>query len=164
MLDELVNSRVSYNDIPVITPDEAALLRDFVAHPEPPRADDGWIEAQIGTFQIKPQRNRGQTEWALLVEVYVQTLSEYARVDLGYAFGRLMRESKWFPDVSEIISLAEYSSGVRRARRNRAETALMKHKHLWEPPIPEDQIVTAEDIARIKAEVDAEFAAKAKQA
>lgn len=159
-LDALVNSRSSYNDLPVISPEQAAALAEFVEYPEPPIVEEPWLEAQIGTFMIKPQRGRSNMEWKLLLEVYVNNLRTYSRVDLGYAFGRLMRESKWFPDISEIIALADYAVAKRKARRLRAEMALMKHKHQYEPPIPDDQLVTPEDIERIKAEVEAEFAAK----
>ncbi len=155
-----MNSKGSYEDMPVVTPTDVTVLQDFINHPEPPEALEGWIEEQLLTFMFKPQKNRARLEWAVLAESYLQNLVGYSRADLGYAFGRLMREQKWFPELSEIIEIVEHAVSVRRARRNRARTALMKHRHEYVSPVPEDQLCRPEDVAAILAEVEAEYQAK----
>lgn len=143
--------------MPVVGPNTAAILQDFYNHPEPPLADRDWIENQIAVLRVKPSRSMTAQDGKMLVETFVSVLKAYPRVDLGYAFGRLMRESKWFPDVSEIVKLAEYPANMRAAKKHQAWKLLHKHKTDWREPIPESELVTPEAIAQIKAEVAAEF-------
>lgn len=161
-LQKLVSNPSSYESFPIVGPATAAELAEYVKHPEPPLAESTWIEEQIFAFKIKPHKTKSDMDWALLLRVNLAALSDFSRVDLGYAFGRLMRESKWFPDVSEIVSLAKYAQWQREFRKHQANALIMKHNHLWRAPIPEEELCSPEDIARIKAEVDAEFAAKMK--
>jgi hypothetical protein len=139
------------------------MLRQFIQYPEPPRADKDWITSELGVLALKPMRKLANVEAEAIMERDLRILSGYPRVDLGYAFGRLARESKYYPEISEMVSLAEYPASIRRARRNRASMALMKHNREWIEPIPEDQLCKPEDVAAILAEVDAEFAAKSKR-
>jgi hypothetical protein len=156
-LQKLVSSPSSYESFPIVGPKTAAELAEYVKHPEPPLAERTWIEEQLFTFKIKPHKAKSDLDWDLLLRVNLAALSDFSRVDLGYAFGRLMRENKFFPDVSEIVTLAKYAQWQREFRKHQANALIMKHNHLWREPIPEDQLCTPEDIARIKAEVAAEF-------
>lgn len=139
--------------MPVVGPKSASALREYIDHPEPPLASVDWIEAQIGNFSIKPHRKATVGDMALLLKTYVSVLSEYPRVDLGYAFGRLMRENRWFPDVSEILVHADYCRRTRKFRRSQAEVLLAKHEREWTPPIPEEERVKPEELAALVSEL-----------
>lgn len=139
--------------MPVVGPKSAAALREYIQHPEPPLATVEWIEAQIGTLSIKPHRKATVADMAMILRTYIAVLSEYPRTDLGYAFGRLLRENKWFPDVSEIVELANYCRRTRRFRKSQAEVLLAKHEREWTPPIPEDQRVKPEEVAALVSEL-----------
>jgi hypothetical protein len=128
-------------------------LREFVEHPEPPKAAEDWIEAQLGVLSVKPQRGRSAVEAKMLLEAYMPILLEYSRPDLGYAFGRLMREEKWFPDISEIVALANYARSQRNFKRSQAEMLIAKHERDWSPPIPDDQRVAPEEVAALVSEL-----------
>lgn len=156
-LDALVSSNDSMAMMPVVGPQTAAILKSFYEHPEPPLADDQYIEIELVKLAGKPARKSSAGEAAFNLEVWIPVLKEFPRVDLGYAFGRLLRESKWFPDISEIIALAKYPANMRAAKKHQAWKLLHKHKTDWREPIPESELVTPEAIAQIKAEVDAEF-------
>lgn len=155
-----MNNPVSYKDTEIVDPEEAELLRQFIAHPEPPPPHPDWLLDQLGMLALKPMKKLADVEASAIIQRDFKLLSGYPQADLGYAIGRLTRESKFYPEISDFIKLVEYPAAVRRMRRNQAETALMKHRHEWTPPIPEDQLCKPEDIARIKAEVEAEFAAR----
>jgi hypothetical protein len=139
--------------MPVVGPKSAAVLREFVDYPEPPLATEDWIEKQIVVLSVKPQRGRSAVEAQMLINAYVPIMAEHSRVDLGYAIGRLMRESKWFPDISEIVELAVYAKGQRDFKRIQAATLVAKHEREWTPPIPEDQRVAPEEVAALVAEL-----------
>lgn len=145
----LVESRNSSSEMPVVGPKSAAALREFIEHPEPPVATEDWIEAQIGTLSIKPHRKATVADMAMILKTYVAVLSEYPRADLGYAFGRLLRENKWFPDISEILAHADYCRNVRSRKKVQAKVLLMKHESEWIAPIPEDQRVKPEEVAAL---------------
>jgi hypothetical protein len=148
-----VESRNSSNQMPVVGPKSAAALREFLEHPEPPLATLDWIEAQIGTLSIKPHRKATVADMAMILKTYITILRVYPRVDLGYAFGRLLRENKWFPDISEIVELAAYAKGQRDFKRIQAATLIAKHEREWTPPIPDDQRVPPDDVAALLAEL-----------
>lgn len=139
--------------MPVVGPKSAAALKEFVEHPHPPLATEDWIEKQIVVLSVKPQRGRGAVEAKLLIDTYVPIMAEHSRVDLGYAIGRLMRENKWFPDISEIVELATYAKGQREFRRIQAQVLLTKHNQEWTPPIPEDQRVKPEEVSALLSEL-----------
>jgi hypothetical protein len=144
----------------VVGPKTAAILQDFFDHPEPPLADRDWIENQIAVLRIKPSRSMTAQDGKMLVETFVSVLKSYPKVDLGYAVGRLMRESKWFPDVSEIAKLAEYHASMRAAKKHQAWKLLHKHRAEWVEPISDDEICTPEDAARILTEMEKSFPSK----
>lgn len=149
----LVESNHSFNQMPVVGPKSAATLREYVQHPEPPLATEDWIEAQIALLSIKPHRKATVADMAMMLKAYVAVLSEYPRVDLGYAFGRLLREERWFPDVSQIVELADYCRRTRKFRRSQAEMLISKHEREWLAPIPEDQVVKPEEVAALISEL-----------
>jgi hypothetical protein len=155
-----VNSNNSLSEMPVVGLKTAAILREFVDHPEPPLADDEWIEKQIMALATKPTRRMASAEAAFNLELWLTVLRDYPRADLGYAVGRLLRESKWFPDVSEIVKLAEFCARKRDYNRSQAWRILFKHEKEWTPPIPEEDLCRPEDVAAILAEVSAEFSGK----
>lgn len=139
--------------MPIVGPKSAAALREFIEHPEPPVATEEWIEAQIGTLSIKPHRKATVADMAMILKTYVAVLAQYPRADLGYAFGRLLRESKWFPDISEILVHADYCRNTRSCKKVQAKVLLMKHEREWIAPIPEDQIVKPEEVAALVSEL-----------
>lgn len=159
-LDVLVSSQSSLATMPVVGPKSAAALQEFFDHPEPPLADDSWIEKQLVAFSVKPRRHASALEEEFKLELFVSRLRPFPKVDLGYAFGRLMNESKFYPDISEFIALAKYPAAKRAFKKHQAWKLLHKHKTEWREPIPEDQLITPEETKRITAEVAAEFAAR----
>lgn len=139
--------------MPVVGPKSATALREYIQHPEPPLATVEWIEAQIGTLSIKPHRKATVADMAMILRTYISVLSEYPRADLGYAFGRLLRESKWFPDLSEILVHADYCRRTRKFRKSQAEVLLAKHEREWTPPIPDEDRVKPEELAALVSEL-----------
>jgi hypothetical protein len=135
--------------MPIIGPKTAAELRIFVEHPEPPMAEISWIENQIGLLSIKPKRRSSVMEEKMLIDVFVDVLQEIPRLDLGYAFGRLIRENKWFPDVSEIVELANISRGKRNYKRSRAKALIMKHEQQWLDEKTAADWVKPEEVAKL---------------
>lgn len=156
----LVSKPTCYRDLDVIGPKTAKFLAEFINHPEPPMPPQGWVEAQIGLLSVKPSRKATVADMKLVLDVYVPILCEYSKVDLGYAIGRIVRENKWFPDISEIVALAEYARARRAAKRNMARMLIMKHEQEWTHPISQEQLVKIEDIQAIKDEVAREFSDK----
>jgi hypothetical protein len=139
--------------MPVIGPETTAILREFVDHPEPPLAEPEWIEKQIIALSIKPSRKATATDSKMILATFVTVLKDYSRVDLGYAFGRLMRENKWFPDVSEIIELAEYPRKMRKFKKGQAKMLILKHEREWRRPIPDEERVKPEELAALVSEL-----------
>lgn len=152
-LSALVNGNDSLVTMPVVGPESAKALQAFFDHPEPPLADRDWIESQIAILRVKPSRSMSAMDGKMLVETFVNVLLAYPRADLGYAVGRLMLESKWFPDVSEIVKLAEFAASQRAAKKHQAWKLLHKHKTEWTPPIAEEDLCKPEDAAAILAEL-----------
>lgn len=139
--------------MPIVGPKSAAILRDFVNYPDPPPATEDWIEKQIIVLSVKPQRGRSAVEAQMLIDAYVPIMAEHSRADLGYAIGRLMRENKWFPDISEIVELAKYAKAQRDFKRIQAATLIAKHEREWTPPIPEEERVKPEELAALVSEL-----------
>lgn len=148
--------------MPVIGPESVKILKSFYEHPEPPLADEDWIEKRIMALATKPMRKMASSEAAFSLEIWLSVLKNYPRADLGYAFGRLLVEEKWFPDISDIVKRAQYPANIRASKKHQAWKLLHKHKTDWREPIPESELVTPEAIEQITAEVDAEFAHKMK--
>lgn len=144
---------MSMNEMPVIGPKSAAELQSFIDHPEPPPAEVTWIRKQIGLLSQKPSRRMGTLDAEMIVETFERLLKGYSRADLGYAFGQIMRKSKWFPDVADVIEYADYSVTQRSTKRVRAKMLIMKHERDWTPPIPEDQIIKPEEVQALLAEM-----------
>lgn len=159
-LDVLVNSKHSLATMPIVGPKSAQALQEFFDHPEPPLADDAWIEKQLVTFSVKPRRGSSALEEEFKLDLFVSRLRGFPKVDLGYAFGRLMDESKFFPDISEFISLAKYPAAKRALKKHQAWKLLHKHKTEWKPPIDPEDICTPEEAAAILAEAKAAFPSK----
>ena len=156
-LDLLVSSNDSLAQMPVVGPKTAAILQAFCDHPEPPAVDQNWLLNQLGTLALKPMRKLADVEASAVIQRDLKLLSGYPQADLGYAIGRLTRESKFYPEISEFIKMVEYPANMRAAKKHQAWKLLHKHKTDWREPIPESELVTPEAIAQIKAEVDAEF-------
>ncbi len=133
-------------------PKSVEALQAFFDHPEPPLAPDEWIEKQLMALTTKPTRKVSAGEAAYNLEISIAVLRQYPQVDLGYAIGRLMRESVFRPGYAEIATLAEYPARVRAAKKHQAWKLIHKHKTEYVPEIPEDQLCKPEDVAAILAE------------
>lgn len=134
------------NEMPVVGPKTAAQLQAFIDHPEPPIADTDWIQKQITMLSIKPSRKQTVSDAKMILQTYTSMLKSYSRADLGYAFGRLMRESKWFPDISEIIQLAEFPKSQRNFKKLQARTLIMKHERDWIDKSEDKEAVDPEEV------------------
>lgn len=136
------------NEMPVVGPKTAAELQAFIDHPEPPIADIDWIQKQITMLSIKPSRKQTVADAKMILATYTAVLKTYSRADLGYAFGRLLRESKWFPDISEIVELADFPRAQRNFKKHQARAIIMKHQAEWIDKSADKEIV---DPAEVRA-------------
>ena len=139
--------------MPVVGPKSALKLREYIQHPSPPMATVDWMEAQIGSLSYKPQRKATVRDMDMILKIYTAVMAEYSRVDLGYAIGRLLREKVFFPDISEIVELAEYARGQRIKKRTKAQMLLTKHEREWTPPIPDDELADVDEVSALVSEL-----------
>lgn len=141
------------NEMPVVGPNTAAELQAFIDHPEPPQAEVDWIQKQITMLSIKPSRKQSVSDAKMILQTYTAVLKPYSRADLGYAFGRLLRENKWFPDISEIVELADYPRAQRNFKKHQARALVMKHKRDWIDLSEDKEVVDPEEVRALIKEL-----------
>ena len=138
--------------MPVIGPNSAAKLREFVDHPEPPMPTESWCESQIAGMSLMSHKARSDIETKMLVDIYVPIMLEHSQPDLTYAINHIMRKNIFFPAQAEIVALAEFAKGRRDAKKYRAKALIFKHEMEWQKPIPDDQLISPDDVKKLLSE------------
>jgi len=161
-LSGLLTNYTSLVDSPVIGPKSAAALQAFVdaqAQPTPPRRED--VETMLGLFATAGKRRRqsSEIEAAAQLDLYWRALSDLPLEDLRFAYDKLMKESPWFPDISDIRKAATGGPVTAHQRRRSIAKALIgKHQREWEPPC---DVITPEEAAKVREMIEGAAATSA---
>lgn len=119
------------------------------------------VGRMVGKMAIAyPNAKLSDEETEARLELYIELLKDIPFDVLSNAFKRVTQTLRFFPSVSEIREAAAPELGRRRAQLMHLEMLLEKHRRGTAELIVE--YASAEDVARIKAEVAAEFSERRK--
>ena len=147
----LVSQADSLRDSPVVGPNTAAQLREFVAAPDvqamPERSQ---VATMIGRLALATaQAKVSEAEAEERMAAYWLALHDIPIDDLRWAYGELVKGATFLPTPAEIRAKALIPSAMRAFRKTRARMLIAKHEREWRPPV---EYVKPEEIAAIKSE------------
>lgn len=154
---DVLRSRTSYDDFPVIEPELRQAIPDAVAQLErslePASAEQ--IAAALGTIEVALPMPRGLTERdaeARLV-LYIRALHDIPADVLEDACWKAVQTLKFFPKVAELRELAMPELRRRRGSKAMLELLARIHDERYQPPVPESQLAKPEDFARLQKRI-----------
>ena len=162
-LPEKLDALLMAGDSPVIGPNNAQALRDWLEQSEAfernlERPTQARVETMVTRLSIATvKRAISEAEADEGHDLYWLVLKDVPLVDLAAAFTHLLRTSKFMPKPSEINEVARQHSGRRAFRRSRARWLIRKHEFEWVPPVSEPAI--PDDVQAIKAQAAQDLAA-----
>jgi hypothetical protein len=142
-LQDLLETPGNILDLPAVGPVSANALREYLAAPPPPLPERGHVNKMLGELSIAlPKAQSSDTEAAARLEIYWKTLRTIPLHDLRFAYQKLIRESRFFPSVADIIAAAAPSRNRRDWLWSRAKFLVLKHEREWRPepePLTDEQ-------------------------
>lgn len=145
------------------TPEEMGLLRQiaqFRISASTP-IDRDVLRRSLGGLSHLPSQDGGELGGKLKLSSYASRLSEFCEEAIFFACRHWLDHEKWFPQISDLRSLAAGYISPEQSAVNRAHMILRAFNGKQpKQRTGNNELCSPEDIARIKAEVDAEFAAK----
>jgi hypothetical protein len=131
-LDTMVNRNDSYNDFPVVGPEDAAILKGYLTTPEPPLAERDQCANMLANLSIAlPKSKSSDMEAAQKLKIYCDSLSDIPLKDLQSSYHYLLRNCLFFPSIKEIRDAALSSTAKREFRKMQARKLLYKHNAKW---------------------------------
>ena len=148
----LVSTADSYRDSPVVGPNTARQLREFVAAPEvhamPERSQ---VVTMIGRLALATaQAKVSEAEAEERMAAYWIALHDVPLDDLRWAYGEIVKTATFLPTPAEIRTKALWPGSMRAFRKTRATMLIAKHEREWREPI---EYVKPEELAQLRAEV-----------
>lgn len=158
-LSELLDSGNS----PVIGPNNAAALREWIAQAEAFEADlerpsEERVENLIARLATATAFRHTSTKEAREAHaVYWRVLRDLPIIDLAAAFDELVRTSKFMPKPAEIFAEAKRHTLRRAFRVSRARHLVWKHETEWTPPV---EPIPAAEVSALITQAGADLAAR----
>lgn len=126
----LVSRADSYNDSPVVGPNTARQLREFLAQPDVQAMPErGQVDTMIGRLALataQPKVSEAEAEERMAA--YWLALHDIPLDDLRWAYSELVKTATFLPTPAEIRAKAQYPGTMRAFRRTRAQMILAKHE------------------------------------
>lgn len=85
------------------------------------------------------------------LDLYWRVLRDCAMGDLAKAFDDLLRTKTFMPTPAEVFAAAQTHKAKRDWCKSRARHLVWKHRQEYQKPIPDDQRITAEEFAALRA-------------
>jgi len=131
-------------DSPVIGPNSAAALREFLETPEPelPRVEQvDTLVTRLALATAQPKLSVAEAKERF--RLYWIALRDLPLPDLRAAFVVLVRTQKFLPTPAEVRTEAIRQGSVRLHAKSRARQLIWLHEREWTPPaepVPQDEL------------------------
>lgn len=154
-----IRERVSYSELPVISPEAAAAVPAAIAEVERclQGASPDRIAAILGTISFALPKRQSDADATAMLEVYIQTLSDIPDDILAEAGIKAVQTLKFFPKVAELRELAMPEVYWRRSIIRRLNQLREKHVEEYREPIPEEKLVSSADFEKLRKRLERRF-------
>ena len=159
-MSDKLSALLSSGDSPVIGPNNAQALREWIAEAEAfeaslERPTEERVENMISRLATATAFRHTSTKEAREAhEVYWRTLRDTPLIDLAAAFNELIRTSTFMPKPAEIFAEAKRHTLRRAFRLSRARHLVWKHDVQWTPPVGASaDAETSTIIAKVSADL-----------
>lgn len=148
----LVSQADSLRDSPVVGPNTARQLREFLATPDvQAMPEKSQVTTMIGRLALATaQAKISEAEAEERMAAYWLALHDIPLDDLRWAYGELVKSATFLPTPAEIRAKAQLPGAMRAFRKTRARMLIAKHEREWREPV---EYVKPEELAQITADV-----------
>jgi hypothetical protein len=143
-----------------VGPITATALREWLAAPriDPELPTPERVENMIARLSLATkERAVSEREAKERLDLYWRALRDVPLVDLGRAFDDILKSATFMPTPAEVRSKAARYTSLRNFRHSRAKHLVWLHENHWTPPIPVGEVITAEELAGLKAGLAEQF-------
>lgn len=148
----LVSQADSLRDSPVVGPNTARQLREFLATPDvQAMPEKSQVTTMIGRLALATaQAKISEAEAEERMAAYWLALHDIPLDDLRWAYSELVKSATFLPTPAEIRAKAMLPGAMRAFRKTRARMLIAKHEREWREPV---EYVKPEELAQITADV-----------
>ena len=160
----MLRDRPRWDEFPVVSPEQRAAIPDAIKMVEATLvpATDEQIVSALGTIEVALplRRDMPAVEADARLEIYSRALADMPADILNAACMEAVKTLKFFPKVAELRELAAKELGRRRWNKAMLEMAARVHDERYEPPVPAEDMVKPEQLARLAKRIGSRFPSK----